>query len=105
MKKILIVLCLIFFLQLINAEDNFQTVTELQIEKEYSEWLQEIITPYAGKNLVIVDLTLEYPQASTGSLQKELDETITLPGFPVAKTSEDQEPDKDSKTIKLTKSR
>lgn len=99
MKKIVVILCLTFLLHFLHtAEENLPTVLELQIEKEYSAWLQEIITPYVGKNLVLVDVTLQYPQTGPDTLTKELDENITLPGFPVAKTSDDSKLDEASKS-------
>ena len=92
MKKIIILL--ILFISSISfcidfAEINeSETVLEMQIENELADRVQDFLDPLIGKTLVFVDLELEYPQVKREFYGIEVDPDQSLPGLPVAKSTD-----------------
>ena len=86
---------IIFFFLLLSFIANlysFDTVIEAEIELEYSNWIQNMLEPILGKSLVEVDFELEYPEIEANTFGMDLDESQSLPGLPVAKSTNIADP-------------
>ena len=74
---IIIMLWVIFLFA--QKSEEFETTTQLQIEQQFSERIENILYPFVGENIVIVNLTLKYPdfQKSSG-MDIEKNESLDL---------------------------
>jgi len=93
MRKVQILLAFIFLcsfsfgIDLAEKQDS-ETVLEIQIENELANRIQKYLEPLAGKTLVFVDLELEYPQLQREFYGTDVDAGQSLPGLPVAKSTQ-----------------
>ncbi len=86
MKKLLIILILLFTLQLFSQDFDIETVKEIQAERELAEWIEAMLFPIAGETIVIANLTLDYPASRLQVYGSMLDKEKSLPGLPIAKS-------------------
>lgn len=91
-KKYQFIILFVFLLSLIVNLYSFDTVIEAEVELEYSNWIQSMLEPILGKILVEVDFRLEYPEIESNTLGMKLDKNQSLPGLPVAKSTNVAEP-------------
>ena len=86
MKKLLIILILMFGLQLFAQDFDIETVKEIQAERELAEWIEAMLFPLVGETIVIANLTLDYPASRLQVYGSMLDKEKSLPGLPIAKS-------------------
>lgn len=86
MKKLLIILILIFGIQLFSQDFDIETVKEIQAERELAEWIEAMLFPLVGETIVIANLTLDYPASRLQVYGSMLDKEKSLPGLPIAKS-------------------
>lgn len=86
MKKLLIILILLFTLQLFSQDFDIETVKEIQAERELAEWIEAMLFPIVGETIVIANLTLDYPASRLQVYGSMLDKEKSLPGLPIAKS-------------------
>lgn len=86
MKKLLIILILLFAFQLFSQDFNIETVKEIQAERELAEWIETMLFPIVGETIVIANLTLDYPASRLQVYGSMLDKEKSLPGLPIAKS-------------------
>ena len=80
MKKLLIILILLFTLQLLSQDFDIETVKEIQAERELAEWIEAMLFPIVGETIVIANLSRLQVYGSM------LDKEKSLPGLPIAKS-------------------
>lgn len=66
--------------------DEHHSLAELRAENELSERIENSLKPIVGKSIAIVDLTLKYNYYDSNKNTFDLDENLSMPGLPVAKT-------------------
>ncbi len=86
MKKLLIILILLFTFQLLSQDFDIETVKEIQAERELAEWIEAMLFPIVGETIVIANLTLDYPASRLQVYGSMLDKEKSLPGLPIAKS-------------------
>lgn len=86
MKKLLIILILLFAYQLFSQDFDIETVKEIQAERELAEWIEAMLFPIVGETIVIANLTLDYPASRLQVYGSILDKEKSLPGLPIAKS-------------------
>ncbi len=91
-KKYQSIILFVLLLSFIANLYSFDTVIEAEVELEYSNWIQNMLEPILGKTLVDVNFELEYPEIEAKTFGMDLDETQSLPGLPVAKSTNVAEP-------------
>ncbi len=82
MKKLFVIL---MFVTVVLAQ-SIETVTELQMEKELAERIENMLFPVVGKTIVDVDISLQYPSDGLIPYGIELNKDESLPGLPVSKS-------------------
>ena len=79
MKKFLFFLVLTFFcFVLFSQNDNLETITKIRTEQEIAERLEKLLEPIAGKIIVSVDLTLQYPKLDLSTQKTAAEKTERL---------------------------
>jgi len=73
MKKVLICLILITAIYTLSAIEsgNFKTIIELETEQKISERIEELLTPFVGRSVVVVDIDLKYQTSSSQNYKRD----------------------------------
>jgi len=71
MKNLFLFLSLSLFISVISAQgqDDSDTIIKLQTEQNLSRRVEELLFPFVGKTVVVVDLKLSYPSFSLSDFQ------------------------------------
>lgn len=66
--------------------EKFETVKKLQTERDIAQRAENLLFPFVGKTIVVVDLLLKYPSDILKPFGMALDRKESLPGLPVARS-------------------
>ena len=86
MKKLLLILLLIYSISITAQEIDVETVKEFETERQLAQWIESMLYPIVGESIVIANLTLEYPASRLQLYGSTLDRKKSLPGLPIARS-------------------